>query len=604
MTARESFPEGALTLEQWQRLQELSQTLTPAQASWVSGYFAGFDAGRRTSTVVPSEPTANAVGHSSRTLTILFGTETGNCRDLANVLAASARDSGLSPELFDMADYKPRRLKDEEDLLIIVSTYGEGDPPQPALDFFEFVEGRKAPRLDRVRFAILALGDSTYERYCEAGKRLDRRMEELGAVRLLERVDCDIDYDDPAERWRASIISGLASEIAGSSPSPTGGAAPAPQPSPSYTKRNPFQAEVIENIPIVGRGSSKETRHIEIDLGGSGLRHIPGDALGVVAANDPQIVHAVLEATRIDANEPFSVNGEMMTFGEALERNFEITTSTPRFLEHWARLTDATLLKQLCEEGRAAERMAFLHGQHVVDIIRDYPIDGLDPATLVAGLRPLQPRLYSIASSFSAIPDEVHITLAPVRYILNGQARCGVASAHLADRAEPGTTLPVYVQSNPHFRLPADDVPIVMIGAGTGIAPYRAFLQERELLGAGGRSWLFFGERNFRSDFLYQTEWQTFLKDGTLTRMDVAFSRDTASKIYVQHRILEQAQDLFAWLEDGAHVYVCGDASNMAPDVHRALISVVSDEGRMSREAAEAYLRSLERDHRYQRDVY
>lgn len=605
MTTRESFPEGALTLEQWQRLRELSETLTPSQANWVSGYFAGLNAGRRTSgEAVPSEPTANAVVDSKRTLTILFGTETGNCRDLANVLANSVRESGLSPELFDMADYKPRRLKDEQDLLIIVSTYGEGDPPQPAVDFFEFIEGRKAPRLDHVRFAILALGDSTYERYCEAGKRLDGRLEELGAVRLLERVDCDIDYDDPADRWRAAIVSRLTSEIASSAPNRGGGAAPVPEPQSSYTKRNPFQAEVIENISIVGRGSSKETRHIEINLGRSGLTHVPGDALGIVATNDPAIVHAVLEATRIDGNAPFSLNGETMTFGEALEKNFEITTSTPRFLQHWAQLTEAGMLKQLCEEGRAAERMAFLHGQHVVDIIRDYPVYGLDPAALVAGLRPLQPRLYSIASSFSAIPDEVHITLAPVRYILNGQARCGVASAHLAERAEPGTILPIYVQSNPHFRLPADDVPIVMIGAGTGIAPYRAFLQEREALGAGGRSWLFFGERNFRSDFLYQTEWQTFLKDGVLTRMDVAFSRDTARKIYVQHRILEQAHDLFAWLEDGAHVYVCGDASNMAPDVHEALISVVSEEGRLSREAAEAYLRSLERDHRYQRDVY
>jgi len=607
MTAREFFPEGALTLEQWQHVQELTTSLSPEQARWVSGYFAGLDAGLlRAAGGAPAIVAQPAPGPATRTLTILYGTETGNCRELATNLAAAAREQGLSPELFDMASYKQRRLKDEQDLLIVVSTYGEGDPPQPAVDFFEFVEGRKAPKLDNVRFAVLALGDSTYELYCEAGKRLDRRFEELGGKRMFDRVDCDIDYDDPAAQWSGEVVARLAAEAvenAVARPAAVA-AAPAARAGSAHDKRNPFLATVIDNIPIVGRASTKETRHIEIDLAGSGLSYEPGDALGIAAVNEPAVVAAVLEAAKLSADAAVSIKGRATTLGEALERDYEITAATPRFLDQWAKLSGASSLEQLRAEDKAAERSAFLYGHHVVDIIRAFPVDGIDAEALLAGLRPLQPRLYSIASSFAAVPDEVHLTLSPVRYALHGEPRSGVASAQLADRSEPGSTLPVYVQSNPHFRLPAPGVPIVMIGPGTGVAPFRAFLQEREVQGAQGRSWLFFGERNFRSDFLYQTEWQTFMKDGVLTRMDVAFSRDKAGKVYVQHRMLEQAADLYAWLEEGAHVYVCGDAANMAPDVHDALVTIVSDQGRIARESAEEYVRNLQREHRYQRDVY
>jgi len=608
MTAHEFFPEGALTLEQWQHLQQLSNSLTPEQARWVSGYFAGLDAGLLRAAGGAAAPVAAAEpAPASRTLTILYGTETGNCRELANNLAAAARDQGLAPEVFDMASYKQRRLKDEQDLLIVVSTYGEGDPPQPAVDFFEFVEGRKAPRLEQLRYAVLALGDSTYEFYCEAGKRLDRRFEELGAARMFDRVDCDIDYDEPAANWATEVLAKLAAEAAEKAvarPAAAVASAAAPQGAPAHDKRNPFQAQIIDNIPVVGRHSTKETRHIEIDLAGSGLRYEPGDALGVVTANEPQVVAAVLEAAGLSTDAPLSLKGDATTLGQALERHFEITAATPRFLEHWAKLSGSSDLEALRAEDRASERTAFLYGHHVVDIVRKFPVGGLDAETFVAGLRPLQPRLYSIASSMASVGDEVHLTLSPVRYSLHGEPRSGVASAHLADRAEPGSTIPVYVQSNPHFRLPAGDAPIIMIGAGTGVAPYRSFMQEREVQGAQGRSWLFFGERNFRSDFLYQTEWQTYLKDGVLTRMDVAFSRDKAGKVYVQHRMLERAADLFAWLEEGAHVYVCGDANAMAPDVHEALITIVAQQGGLQREAAEDYVRTLQRDHRYQRDVY
>lgn len=604
MTAHEIIPgEEALTVDQWQQVEALSRSLTPDQARWISGYFSGFDAGLRRGEGKPI--VAARTPAATRPLTILFGTETGNSRELAKGLADGARLQGFEPEVLDMADYKPRRLKDEKDLLIVCSTHGEGDPPQSAMNFFEFVEGHKAPKLVATRFAVLALGDSTYEKYCEAGKRLDRRLEELGATRIMDRVDCDVDYETAADQWRQDLLVVLGPGATDGGTAQAGFATPmAAAPVSSYGKRNPFPARVIDNLRIVGRDSTKDTRHIEIDLAGSGLTYQPGDALGVAACNDPKLVESMLAATGLIGTET-PVDGKSdAPLASALEYDFEITAATPRFLEHWAELSGSAELASLCDAEAAAERAAYLKGHHVIDIVRAYPVKGLSADALLGGLRPLQPRLYSIASALSAAPDEAHLTLSPVRYVLHDEPRCGVASGHLADRLEPGATLPVYVQENPNFRLPAPGVPIVMIGAGTGVAPYRAFLQEREAQEASGRSWLFFGERNFRSDFLYQTEWQEFLKSGVLSRMDVAFSRDRGSKVYVQHRLKEQAADLFAWLEEGAHIYVCGDGAHMAPDVHEALIDVVQEQGRIGRDSAEDYLRNLQQDRRYQRDVY
>ncbi|MES1972897.1 MAG: assimilatory sulfite reductase (NADPH) flavoprotein subunit [Pseudomonadota bacterium] len=593
------YQGGVLTHEQWRLVQQLAPSLAPAQARWISGFFAGLDAGL----LNPLQPTLASGESRGRTLTILYGTETGNGAEVARALAVAADAKGLQASLVDMADYKQRQLGQEQDLVIIASTYGEGDPPQPAMGFFEFVEGRKAPKLSDVRFAVLALGDSTYEFYCEAGKRLDRRFEELGASRLIERVDCDVDYDEPAAAWSDSILALLTADQSETVPAQTA-ARVAPLPSSTYDKRNPFAAAIIENMVIVGRGSTKETRHIELSLEGSGLDYAPGDALGIAVANDPATVAALLEALGMSEDEPIQLKSGVTTISDALTYRYEITTATPRFLDHWALLSDAKPLRQLLDEDRAGERAIFLRTHHLIDIMRRYPMKGLRAQGFVTGLRPLQPRLYSLASSLAAAPGEAHITLAPVRYTLHGEARSGVASAQFADRGTPDATLPVYVQRNPHFRLPADDVPIVMIGAGTGVAPYRAFLQEREVRRAKGASWLFFGERNFRTDFLYQSEWQAFLKDGVLSRMDVAFSRDRAGRVLVQDRMREQAADLFGWLEDGAHFYVCGDAAHLAPDVHETLIEIVAAQGRTSRDAAEDYVRGLQADHRYQRDVY
>jgi sulfite reductase (NADPH) flavoprotein alpha-component len=601
MTVRQIFSEGALSVEQWGHLEALAASLTPAQARWISGYFAGLDAGLVRSGA-PEAPAAAPAPHG-RTLTILYGTETGNSRDLGKALAAAAAERGLSPTVSDMSDYKVRQLKDAEDVLLIVSTYGEGDPPQPSVAFFEFLEGPRAPRLEGVRFSVLALGDSTYEKYCEAGKRIDRRFEELGATRLHDRVDCDIDYEEPAAAWASAVVDRLAAAAASAVPAQA--AVPAFAAATAHDKRNPFQATVLENVPIVGRQSSKETRHLELDISGSGLVYEPGDALGIAARNDEAVVAQVLEAAGLSGDAQVLVKGEVLPLSEALASRYEVAIASPRFIDQWAKLSGAAELEALRGEEAQAERMLFLRGHHVLDILRRFPVGGIDPESLLAGLRPLQPRLYSIASSLAAVPDEAHLTVAPVRYELHGDGRSGVASSQIADRVRQGDTLPVYVQHNPHFALPKDDAPIVMVGAGTGVAPYRGFLQEREATGAGGgKSWLFFGERNFRSDFLYQTEWQGWLKDGTLSRMDVAFSRDAGAKVYVQHRMMEQAKDLWAWLEDGAHFYVCGDEKSMARDVHETLIAIVAQEGRVDRDTAEDYVRNLAANHRYQRDVY
>lgn len=601
-------PTCVLNEAQWAQLRALAESLDPVQKGWVSGYFAGLAQGAAMPTAPAPAPAPSPLGSSgtSRRVTVLFGSETGNSAGVARDLFERLGQHGHPSMLIDMADCKPRQLADAQDLLVVTSTYGDGDPPQPAISFFESVGGRKAPRLDGARFAVLALGDSTYEQFCAAGKRLDERLETLGAERLLARVDCDVDYEDAAEAWIGDVLQKLS---AGAQTTATARAAAAPRATATatatYDKRRPFPARVIENLVLTGRGSSKEVRHVEFSLEGSNLRYEPGDALGLMPQNDPALVRSILDLSGLPDDAPIELKGQPTRLSRALTVDLDIVNVTPRFLERWAQLSDAKELHHLGQPDRATERAAFARTHHVVDVMRHFPVRRLEPAAFAAALRPLQPRLYSIASSAAAVPGEVHLTVATAHYELHGQVRRGVASHYLALQGQVDQQVPVYVQPAPHFRLPADDVPIIMVGAGTGVAPYRAFLQEREARGAAGASWLFFGERQFRTDFLYQTEWQGWLKDGVLARMDVAFSRDAGrKKTYVWHRLLERSREVFSWLEEGAHLYVCGDAEQMAPDVHRTLAEIVMQHAGHDADGAQEYLRELQDEHRYQRDVY
>ncbi|WP_341937232.1 assimilatory sulfite reductase (NADPH) flavoprotein subunit [Marinimicrobium sp. C2-29] len=598
MTA--SLPPSPLSDAQRQQVDALVRELNGQQLDWVQGYLAGYRAALQSGGEAPSVSQPQGAG-----LTVLFGSQTGNAETLAERLTEQARAKGLEVECFDMDNFPTRRLKKEQRLAIITSTHGEGDPPDNALGLHEYLHGRKAPKLGQLKYAVLALGDSSYEYFCQTGIDFDTRLAELGGERLIERVDCDEDFDEAADQWIASLLDKLSAE------QPTAGAEHAPITVASvtqgqesrYDRKHPFTAPMLDRVTLNGRGSSKAVHHIELSLEESGLNYTPGDSLGVYVQNDPALVGRVLEHTGFGGEETVTLKDESVRLDQALQHHLELTRLTPPTVQHWAKLSESSELNTLVDNKR--ELIQWLHGRDLLDLLQAYPVDGLDAQALVDQLRRLPPRLYSIASSQAAVDDEVHLTVAAVRYEQRGREREGVGSTWLADRLALDETAPVFIDPNKNFRLPQDgDTPIIMIGPGTGIAPFRAFMQEREALEQAGKNWLFFGDRNFRTDFLYQREWLQWRKQGLLSRLDVAFSRDGPEKVYVQHRLREAGAELWRWLEDGAHIYVCGDANAMAPDVHEALIDVASTHGRKSRENAEQYLRDMTRDKRYQRDVY
>jgi sulfite reductase (NADPH) flavoprotein alpha-component len=563
------------------------------QRQWLSGFLAGYHAA--TSGAHLAAPAA--VPRARIPLTILYGTESGNAEGVGADLKKAAARQGFAAKLLDMAEVSPADLADHANLLVVASTWGEGDPPERAAEFYAALMAEDAPRFDGVRFAVLALGDSSYVNFCEVGRRLDARLEALGGERIAPRVDCDLDYEAPAAAWSGSALEELARRAEpDAGPAVQGGdiihvdfAAPTAS---LYSKANPFPAEITESINLNSSRSTKQTIQLELSLEGSGLDFEPGDSLGVVPENDPEMVEAVLRAAHLDGDGALRAQ---------LATEFDITVLSRQVIEGYAALSPDPRLRELLA-GDAWR--AYLDGRQIVDLLEDFPTK-LTPAQLIGLPRKLPPRLYSIASALAACPDEAHLLVGVVRYQSHGRARSGVASGFVADRLRVGQKLNVYVKANKNFRLPDDpDRPIVMIGPGTGVAPFRAFLQQRQATGAPGRNWLFFGDRRFTHDFLYQLEWQEWLKDGVLTRLDVAFSRDQPEKIYVQQRMWERRAELFAWLADGAHLYVCGDEKAMAKDVHATLAAIVADQSGRSPEAAETYLTDLKKQRHYQRDVY
>jgi len=597
--------------EQAELLNRLLPTLTASQKAWLSGYLAAVqtaDDAAALETLPAEAPAASPAQPVSKEVTILFGSQTGNAQGLAENAAKTLTERGFQVTVSAMSDFKPNQLKKLKNLLIVVSTHGEGDPPDNALSFHEFLHGRRAPKLDDFRYSVLALGDTSYEFFCQTGKEFDQRLGELGGTRLHPRVDCDLDYDEPAAAWLEGVISSLnEGQEQGASSAPAQTAAPqAAGGETVYSRKNPFRAEVLENLNLNGRGSNKETRHLELSLEGSGLTYEPGDALGIFPENDPELVDMLLAELKWDPNATVTVDqGENLSLKEALTSYYEITVLTKKFIQQAAELIANEKLRELVAQENADQLKAYIAGRDLIDFVQDFGPIAVAPQDFVSILRKIPPRLYSIASSFAANPDEVHLTIGAVRYNTHGRDRKGVCSVLCAERLQPGDTLPVFIQPNKNFKLPENpEAPIIMVGPGTGVAPFRSFMQEREETGAPGKSWMFFGDQHFVTDFLYQTEWQKWLSDGVLTKMDVAFSRDTEEKVYVQHRMLEHSKELFEWLEEGATFYVCGDKNNMAKDVQNALLEIIEKEGGKSREEAEAYLAEMKKQKRYQRDVY
>lgn len=565
---------------------------------WLSGYAAGL--ATRGAALPQAAPGPRPAAVEAGQLTIVYASQTGNARRVAEQLAEDARAGGIDVRLLRADAYSSRELKTERHLVLVVSTQGEGEPSDDARELHAFVLGKRAPRLEQLQFAVLGLGDTSYPEFCAVARQLDARLAELGGQRLLELGEADLDIETVAVPWRGRAIAAakdLLKPIATVTPlRPHGAAAPS-----AFSREAPFGADVLVNQRITTRGSDKDVRHIEVSLEGAGLSYQPGDALGLWPRNAEALVDAVLATTRLDGDAPVIHGGAELPLREWLSSKRELTRLARPFVAAHAERANDDALRTALSPDNATALAGWLSERQVIDLLQDAP-GQWDATALVAALRPLTPRLYSIASSQKAVGNEAHLTVAHVAYARAGQPRWGVASHLLADTGED-QQLPIYIEPNERFRLPADPArDVIMIGPGTGVAPFRGFLQERTAIGASGRNWLLFGNPRFRSDFLYQLEWQRALKAGTLDRIDLAFSRDGANKVYVQHRLREQGRALFDWLEGGAHLYVCG-ALAMGRDVHQALLEIFTEHAG-GHEAAAERLSALQSQGRYAREVY
>lgn len=590
----------SLGAEKTALLARLIDGLGPAELYWAAAWIAAQATGGKLAGAAAAQVPAKA---ATERLTIVYGSQTGNAKRIAERLAGRGETAGLPVRLLRADAYPQRELAQEQHLIIVISTQGDGEPPDDARGLVEFIAGKRAPKVPGLRFAILGLGDSSYPQFCAIGQQLDTRLSELGGTRFLPTGLADVDLDTVAGPWAEQALDAAREALKDVAAVHRVTPLYAVPHRVLYDREQPFEATVLASQRIVSRGSDREVRHVELSLEGSGLSYEPGDALGVWPRNPPALVAQWLDTLRLDETTPVTHDGRTLMLVEWLGRERELTRLNASFLTAHAALAGHAELTGLLQPGRAAEKNALLEHFQPIDLLRLYPAAwGAD--ALVAALRPMTPRLYSIASSSKAVGDEVHLTVAVVDYEAHGTRHWGAASSFLAAVDEDGK-VPVFIESNDRFRLPADPArDIIMIGPGTGVAPFRAFVQERQESAASGRNWLFFGNRHFEEDFLYQVEWQAALKKGDLHRLDLAFSRDSAEKVYVQQRLLEQGRELYAWLDGGAYLYVCGDASQMAKDVNNALIDVIVTHGQRSVEEAKAWLAELMQQGRYARDVY
>ncbi len=592
MTATPLLPKNApFQPEDIDLLNKVVSRTTPQQRAWLAGFFAGFEAAQGGA----AQPVAAAKPRVP--LTIFYASESGNSETLANKAKKAAQKHGLDAKVYDMADADMALLAKSKNILVYAATWGEGDPPARAVDFYTALMSDAAPRLDGARFAVLALGDTAYVHFCAVGKAIDERLEALGAARAADRVDLDLDFAKAAAEWTEGTLAKLAPADAGASGTVvhvdfSGGAQSADDDEPRFTAENPLEAEIAALVNLNGTGSTRETWHVEFAFDDPGFVYEPGDAIGVIPENDAGLVDDLLKTVGLASDAPLLLK---------IQKGYDVTTLSRSLVENYAKLTGRSDVKALLDSDAYAK---FSSDRQLIDLFEAFP-EKLTSDQLVSLLRPLPGRLYSVASSLKAHPGEAHLLVGAVRWQSHGHKRGGVASTYFADRRKVGQTARIYVKPNRHYRLPTDgNTPIIMIGAGTGVAPYRAFIEERAERADKGKSWLVFGERNFTNDFLYQLEWQDHLASGALSRIDVAFSRDQPEKIYVQHRLWEQRDDINAWVADGAHIYVCGDEKGMAKDVDSTLAKILAAAAKGDEEAGRAKLKELSKAGRYQRDVY
>ncbi len=587
---------------------------TPEQRAWLNGFLAGIF-----SSAPSSQPESLKASHR---VAVLYASQSGTAEGLARKLAKELKAAGHVPSVSTLVGYTPAALASESCALILASTYGDGDAPDGVQPFYEQLCLEHFPRMEKLSYCVFALGDRHYEHFCKFGKDIDAKLVALGANQIMPRVDCDVEVNEPFVQWKDAVLARLSdlnySQRKGNAQLSAVGSKPVSmdgdkaesvsllEAGKSYTRDNPLLAPLVDKHPLTHPASTKVTLHLAFSTAGTGLTYQAGDAFGVIPRNDLNLVAEILQLLRFNGNE-LVPNGKAATttLHDALATQLQITRLTRKTVQEYAKRSECSKLLELLAPDRKPEFDKYIYDRGLIDLLIECPSVIDDPADLVGMLPRLTPRLYSISSSPAAHPGQVHATVAVVRYSSHNRERGGVCSTLFADRTAVSECLPIYIQPNKKFKLPSDpDASIIMIGPGTGIAPFRGFLHERRALGHTGRNWLFFGARNSSTDFLYRDELEAMHEDGHLARFDTAFSRDQEKKLYVQDRLMENSREVWSWLQSGASVYVCGDAKQMAKDVHSALCSIAEKEGAMRSEQAHEYIAGLNEQHRYHRNVY